>query len=426
MAVTDKKKNWNVFLVNDYEKLRPLLRLLSYGCYSVKDIRQALGKSQSFISHWNGYLTNILPDDRASMTRGKNKKQRLQIQGDSYYGTDNFLAETYFLTSLTTSDFFLFANILRILRKKGRGDGCTLREIGRSLWVYLPSKLEDVETESESPVDRRTLKAKLKLLTANGLIYEEKDHRYHLSKDVLARLSIKQIKVLRFAVDFYRNIAMLEVPGFFLSTLLQARYDLAPELSLSVQLVNIDLRRILDDNTAYQLLCAKEQGRTVSFDYCEPSSQKVKSCSISEVRPEAILFNDFSGSRQLLLDARGQTYRLENISCLCYEAALPDSAPSHPKTPKGKICLRFHCPTMARAAALKRSLGSHLPQVKISPAEGYDFFAVIDGVRDARKYVPFLRQYLPEVEVLPREGSKLRQYMKHSIEEALQNYGEEV
>lgn len=68
MAVTEKKKNWNVFLVNDYEKLRPLLRLLSYGCYSVKDIRQALGKSQSFISHWNGYLTNILPDDRASIS----------------------------------------------------------------------------------------------------------------------------------------------------------------------------------------------------------------------------------------------------------------------------------------------------------------------------------------------------------------------
>ncbi len=92
------------------------------------------------------------------------------------------MEETYFLTSLTTSDFFLFANILRILRKKGRSDGCTLSEIGRSLWDYLPSKLEDVETESESPVDRRTLKAKLKLLIANGLIYKAKDHRYHLSK----------------------------------------------------------------------------------------------------------------------------------------------------------------------------------------------------------------------------------------------------
>lgn len=65
---------------------------------------------------------------------------------------------------------------------------------------------------------------------------------------------------------------MLDGPGFFLSVLLQVRYDLAPAALPSVQLVNIDLRRILDDNTAYQLLCAKEQGRTVSFDYREPSS----------------------------------------------------------------------------------------------------------------------------------------------------------
>ena len=415
------KKNWNVFLVKDYEKLRPLLRLVSYGCYSVKDICQALGKSQSFVSHWNGYLSNILPEDRARMIAGTGKKQRLQIKGDSYYGADNFLAEVYFLSTLSKTDIFLFLNILRILHQKNRGPGCTKTEIGKMLCDYLPQNMDD--EDKCFPMTPKTIDAKLKQLVAYGLIQQKKRDCYCLTEDVLKNLPKKQIQELYFAVAFYKNIAMLEVPGFFFSALLEARYSLTHDTRLPFQLVNFDLRRILDDHTAYALLRAKELGKKVSFHYHEPGSRK-RSRVFAHINPEAILFNDLNGSRQQLLDVRGQTYRLENISNIRYEEMPDHPQRFRPKTPRREIRLCFHCETAARADELKRSLSSHLPQVRYFSADGYDFLCTIEGVRDEKKYIPLIRQYLPEVEVLSQEHSRLRQYMRESIEEALKNYGE--
>lgn len=416
------KKNWNVFLVKDYENLRPLLRLVSYGCYSIKDICQALGKSQSFISHWNGYLSNILPKDRARMITGKGKKQRLQIKGDRYHGADNFLAEVYFLKTLSKTDIFLFANILRVLLHNN-SHGCTKEKIDQSLFEYLPQAMYDDKGNPVS-VTTKTISTKLNHLIALGLVRQNKQKLYCLTKDTLQRLSIEQIKELYFATAFYKNIAMLEVPGFFLTALLEARYDLTPDTHLPFQMMNLDLRRILDDHTAYELLRAKELGKKVSFDYHELSPKNDDNRTISHVNPEAILFNDLSGSRQLLLDVRGQTYRLENISDIHYEEMPDHPQKFHSKAPRREIRLHFHCQTAAHADALRRSLSSHLPQVRFSPAAGHDFRCTIEGVRDEKKYVPLIRQYLPEVEVLSQEHSRLRQYMRESIEEALKNYGE--
>lgn len=222
---------------------------------------------------------------------------------------------------------------------------------------------------------------------------------------------------------FYKNIAMLEVPGFFFSALLEARYSLTHDTRLPFQLVNFDLRRILDDHTAYALLRAKELGKKVSFHYHEPGSRK-RSRVFAHINPEAILFNDLNGSRQQLLDVRGQTYRLENISNIRCEEMPDHPQRFRPKTPRREIRLCFHCETAARADELKRSLSSHLPQVRYFSADGYDFLCTIEGVRDEKKYIPLIRQYLPEVEVLSQEHSRLRQYMRESIEEALKNYGE--
>lgn len=416
-------KNWNTFLVKDYEKLRPLLWLVSYGCYSNEDVCQALGKSESFVVHWNKYLSNILPKDRTQKIPGEGKKRRLQIKGDSYYASDNFLAEVYFLKTLSKMDIFLFANILRSLHLKKDGQGCTQNEIDIAISDYLPQG--KVEAMKDSPLDPKTISAKLKQLMAYGLVRQKKRGSYCLSEDVLRNLTKKQVKDLYCAIDFYKNISMLEVPGFFLAALLETRYGLMPDARLPFQLVNLDLRRILDDHSTYELLRAKELGKKVSFRYHEPGSQS-RSRTLTHVNPEAILFNDLSGSRQLLLDVRGQTYRLENIFHIHYEEMPSHPQKFHPRQPRREIRVRFHCETAARADDLKRSLASHLPQVRFLPADGHDFLCTIEYVQDEKKYIPLLRQYLPEAEILPQEHSQLRGYMKESIEEALKNYGESI
>ena len=71
--------------------------------------------------------------------------------------------------------------------------------------------------------------------------------------DIFKELTKSQVRELYFAVDFYKNIALLKVPGFYLSSLLEAKFNLDKPNRFPFQYVNTDFRRILDEEIVYSI-----------------------------------------------------------------------------------------------------------------------------------------------------------------------------
>ena len=448
-------KNNNIFFRDDYEALRRLLRPLSYGCYSKDDLIALSGTSKSNVNHWSEYLQDILPEDDAWMLTSHEKQQRLQIKGDSYAGNDNYLAETFFLKSLKKMDVSLLLNILRILNHDGRpgSEGLTVADINDTLYESLPLFLDlkknvpDCKraTKGEHSKERHerknahlpplvsldTITSKLEYMAGLGLVEGRgsgREERWNIVPDILAPVQAEDAERLQFAVDFYKNIAPLGVPGFYISAKLGARFHLDEHDNLPFQFVNGDMRRIFDDEVAYQLLRAKELGvEKVSFRYRKSASwlddAGQNEDKLKKVAPEGILIDDFGGGRQRLLDRNGQTYRLENIYDVRYSQCHNRRKAQTPPQDT-RIRLRFHCTDEQHRDALMRSIRSHLPAPSFEEESGSTFLCSFSGGNDALRYMPTLQQYLPYVEILADGDKGLRQRMKADIEEMLDIYEE--
>ena len=504
-------------LTNDYETLQRRLRLMSYGCYSKKDLRKMLGVGGSSVSHYDNFLRNILPDDMV-MEAGRGKKTRVQIKGDSYYVRNNYLAEMYFIEKPQGDDLLYYIAALRILDSCKPGSGYSAGEIAGIIsgkkykekegedkykykkkeededntcqvpraTYYLPAEqhVKAVLRQKKSPlIDPHNVQSRLETMVDLGLVEtidNTKTVRYHLATDVLKGLSDAELRELEFAVDFFKNIAPLEVPGFYLSALIDTRLGTGNKEELPFQYANMDLRRILDDESAYRLYKVyKEGGLDVSFFYRNPSAkdksyeeqeevvraesardnrviwlkqQKRELQEAGEEVPAWLLTNismaqnaarrgrkigdclweapghivteHFSG-RQQFISATGHTYRLDGMSYIRQSKQEPEKkTDSRRKEKSWQIRLRFHYEDKTKAEALQRSLRTHLPGAEMQPEGEGTFICTIEGTGDAGMYRPILRQYLPRAEVLADETTSMRRRIADDIEEMLRSYGE--
>lgn len=504
-------------LTNDYETLQRRLRLLSYGCYSKNDLKKMLGVGGSSVSHYDIFLKNILPEDMV-MEAGRGKKKRVQIKGDRYYVRDNYLAEMYFIENLQGYDLLYYIAVLRILAACEPGEGCNANEIARIISgenvlyertckgkkitddnhldtraaYYLPAKLhleaelmpEDESVEKRSLIDSHNVSKRLKEMARMGLVepVKNKKNSYQLAVDVLKGLSEAELHELEFAVDFFKNIAPLEVPGFYLAALIAVRLGTEDKGELPFQYANMDLRRILDDESAYRLYKAyKEGGLDVSFFYRDPSAkdksyaeeqEKVAAAereqnnritqlkrekkelqeadrevpaslleeissvqeAVSQERqmekcpweaPDHIVTEHFSG-RQHFISSTGHSYRLDGMSYIRKSPQEPGKKNDRQREKnRWQIRLRVHYGDKTKAEALQRSLSTHLPGAGVRPEGDGTFICTIEGTGDSGLYRPILRQYLPKAEVLADGTTPMRQWIAADIEEMLRSYGKE-
>ncbi len=513
-----KKKDWNVQFFSDYDTVRRYLRPISYGCFAPRDIAKLLGSHASSYSHTIQHLRECLPDgslmDIDELLSAK--EQRVQILGDSYRTSSTPFAETYYLRTLSENEIYFYLHLPRFLsleeltptdrqsakirgRINGRAPGRssqkketasdeTSADFDAVSWIptyqlHLPPEEKDPGTRAQmaddakqpywdkpNGFDTRSIQGYLEELVRRGyLCHTGKKGKpsYQVTEDVLAGLSTAELATLRFAVDFYREISPLQVPGYFLSSQLGWRTG-QPEIERPFQIVGGDPRRIIDDDIIYKVLQAIELDEEIEFLYREPTWResrdakktadqaseaqewdkeyfywKRKYPGLAEIfrrdhpRPEvdehyrhafpaAITIDDLAGGRQQLIDVHGNAYRLEDIRNVRPHTR-NDAPPLKARKPsERKLEFLLHARDDAHEEALCRSVQHHLGDVTVTREADHILHCTMRCGNDLLRQLPLLRQYLPFIEILATDPNArdLRRRMKDSIEEALAHYEE--
>lgn len=481
--------SWNVQFFDTYDTIRRYLRPVSYGCFAPRDVYELLGSRASSYSHVIQHLRECLPDGSLRDIDGLlgPKNQRVQIAGDSYRMRPDPFAETYLLHSLKTYDVFLLLHLLRYLRvprtpkerqpakivrringeaarlKKAKADESAPADFDAAVWTpsySLGARL------GEKGIDTRSVQSALETLAAAGYVRREGTETrpgYAVADDVLQALDARETQALRFAVDFYKERAPLQAPGFFLSATLGCRCGRPEEELRPFQFVGGDARRIIDDDIVYKILQARERHEDIAFLYRDPQWQPRDDKRLEEqqtlaelwgdalieqkrrapgraaayrqahprphvrrryveCRPVAIRIDDLAGGRQQLVDNKGRAYRLEDIRSVRPRRAQERSSAPPPAT--RALTFLLHARDAAHADALCRSVQHHLRAVAITREAGCVLRCTMRCPKDLRKELPLLREYLPYIEILATDAAArdLRRRMKESIEEALRNY----
>lgn len=509
-----KKKDWNVQFFSDYDTIRRYLRPISYGCFAPRDIAKLLGSHASSYSHTIQHLRECLPDGSVMDIEDllDAKDQRMQILGDSYRTSKTPFAETYYLRTLSENEIYFYLHLPRFLsledltptdrqsakirsRINGKKPGRTNQkkeepsdtaEFDAAEWVppyqlHLPPDEKDPDARAEiaenaelpywdkpNGFDTRSIQGYLEELVRRGYLCRSgKKERpsYHVTEDVLAGISMEDLAALRFAVDFYREISPIQVPGYFLSSQIGWRTD-QPEMNRPFQIVGGDPRRIIDDDIIYKVLQAIELDEEIEFLYRDPtwrenrdakktakqkseaqewdneySRWKKEDPDLAEIfqrehpRPEvdehyrhlhpaAIAIDDLAGGRQQLIDMHGNAYRLEDIRNV--RPHLRDDAPPQKAWEPSERTLEFllHAQDDVHEEALCRSMQHHLGDVTVAREADHVLHCTMQCGNDLLRQLPLLRQYLPFIEILATDPNarNLRRRMKEDIEEALAHY----
>lgn len=513
-----KKKDWNVQFFSDYDTVRRYLRPISYGCFAPRDIAKLLGSHASSYSHTIQHLRECLPDgslmDIDELLSAK--EQRVQILGDSYRTARTPFAETYYLRTLSENEIYFYLHLPRFLcladltpadrqsakirsRVNGRKPGRTSQKNGASSdeasadfdaasWIpsyqlHLPPEEKDpsdrskMADEAERPYwdkpngfDTRSIQGYLEELVQRGYLCrtgKKEKPSYQVTEDVLSGLSSEDVAALRFAVDFYREISPLQVPGYFLSSQLGWRAG-QPEIERPFQIVGGDPRRIIDDDIIYKVLQAIELDEEIEFlyrdltwresrdakktakqnreaqawdkeysrwkredpDFAETFRREHPRPEVDEhyrhAHPAAIVIDDLAGGRQQLLDAHGNAYRLEDIRNVRLHTRNDVPPLKTWKPSERRLEFLLHARDDAHEEALCRSVQHHLGDVAVAREANHVLHCTMRCGNDLLRQLPLLRQYLPYIEILATDSNarNLRRRMKESIEEALAHYEE--
>ncbi len=138
------------------------------------------------------------------------------------------------------------------------------------------------------------------------------------------------------------------------------------------------------------------------------------------------IVTDFSGGGRQYLAARTTEhpdvsfFRLEQISDASVEDTdLPTEPPSEPETLR--LTVRFPLDGGNRDT-LREHILDECSRATILAEEEEALLVAIDSP-DPRRYLPWLRTFLPRVEILESPGNNLREVLREDIKEALANYG---
>lgn len=419
-----QKENWNVQFIDNYEKLRRFLRPVSYGCFSRSDICKILDIKKRRYQQLARNCFDILPEGILSEEdQDKNRKghRRVQIRGNNTYGSENFLAKTYMIKSLTQLDIFLKLSILRILKQNKQG--LTRKEIEDKL----------LSPTFDASITPHTVKQHLERLFDLGLLYRSKKQvskkgkpqtAYHLAKDYLGTLTTSEVKELLFAIDFYKNISPLSVPGYYLSATLREKYHL-PISNQPFQYENYDIRCILEDGLVYQLLQVirynqQDNGTLlIRFQYRKNEHEDWRDLV---VQPISLLRDDLMGSKVQLIDAKQNRYRLDCIRNVRVQAAVQfRKAKQLMRLESNTMILKFHYQDEQEKHKLRQRIMETLPQPQIHEETDHAFFCTIAAPRNHVQLLPLLRTFLPQLE-LPASEKVLRHRLTEQIERALNYY----
>lgn len=417
-----------------YEEIRRFLRYASYGCYSRNDLTQMFSAVRKY-HNYHRLCMDVLPDQYQTTNYKKNK--RPAIRGSSYDGNENFLAETYCLKTLTTNQIFLLTWLLHVLNTHHNkyGNGFSQNDIEMKLSPFISYELKRILEKKDHVLTPYLIRTHLGQLVQFGLVREirlgKRKKNYALADDPFASLSANEVKALLFAVDYFKNTAFLSVPGYFLANTLCRRFTIAPNRHQPFHFTNLDIRRILDDDVVYQILLAIAGGKYLQFVWRHKKNGIIKDIPIAAAQPLEIREDELGdGRRQLIANfvykpdkpsrakPSRQLLRIEEISDLRLVDPISDlSSQQEEQDRKIEVSLRLHFHATDEKTVLMERIHTELPEVKICE-DMEDHVLCKFSCRDTKKYLPLLRTFLPNIELLDTETS-LHKHMRSGIEQAL-------
>lgn len=388
-----------------YDLLRSFLRRISYGCYARADFI-ALGVSGRSYDDLRRRMEVFVPEMYVRKSRHKNV-QNVTLRGDAYLSSNNYLIHSFRCAGFTSPiQVFCLLSILQYVQTLDRS--VPRVELLNRLALGMPD------------LNESTLRSYLRLLCEVGLLRRTSmgTAQFTAVKNPLRTLSAEDARLLRFAMVFYRQAALVAVLGYDPADVLDRSFPPAPTETLWL-FKNAPAVRILDDAVLLTLISAIERREAVSFCY--------EGSALCRTMMPYTLSVRTSDQRRYVTGAEGGTQLSLRIDKMSDVRVVRASIRRQKERAGGdekceadtEIALRLCFDSAAMRRALSARIRVQFP-LAVFVREKSHSCTVHFAARDPRSLAPFLRTMYPYCAVIAPES--LRSYMLKDVREALRRY----
>ena len=383
-----------------HENLRKFLKLVAQGCYS----RNLFAQYSISLRTYDDFLHQLrffIPEENLQVTF-HDKCAYFSFGDNLERGSNNYLHASFLLKTLLPEHCLHWILILQLLSRVGKP--LQFPDISTRFYEAVPDVAE---------VEPEKLRRRVNELADAGLVRRTGHGQkifFELLENPLGELSQEETAALICAVQFYRNCALLEVPGYFLRESLKEIYG-ADDAEEIFRLKNNNLARILDDEILFKAVRAINDGKKIYVGREGKPPVKLSPAAVE---------TDYIYNRQYLVYDKSQKMRVDKILELKILNEPADSYASG-REKLQEIRLRVTFSSLQLRNQREKILREHLNYEVAEEGDGFFVCKILVG--DPLQYYPELWKFQPWAEIL-HDG--LRERMKLDVEEALKNYDEPV
>ena len=396
-----------------HESLRRFLRLISYGCYH-RMLFNRHGIKQRTYDDELRQMRFFIPKDCVIESRQAGHTH-VSFRGSPYTQPQNFLFNSFLLKSFLPDVCLHTILILQITAKSGQP--MTLSEIMDEAELAISEHDPDYINGNADLVQliRRRINelVEVGLLTTCG---KGRSTTYQASLQPLDGLSSDEAQILLSAVNFYKNVALISVPGCLLALNLLELFPALSACTSFFQFKNNNFTRILDDEIVLAIIEAINSQKALSIGRKDKADLKILPSSIS---------TDYFYNRQYLVGhkiispskSEPVSLRIDMITkAVPAEASPVPAAASRNKLVEVRIRATYTTP--AERAQREKELMSQGAQLT---GEETNAFLCSICTPDPLHLYPWLCSLQPWAEILPGPDG-LRQRLEKDLQEMLANY----
>lgn len=385
-----------------HENLRKFLKLVARGCYS----RNLFARYSITPRTYDDFLRQLrffIPEENLQVTLHE-RSAYFTFADNLERGSNNYLHTSFLLKSLLPEHCLHWILILQLLSRAGKP----------LPFLEILEAVEEILLSEEDLTE--LLRRRVTELADAGLVRRTKQGQkdfFELLPNPLGELSAEESAALIGAVQFYRNCALLEVPGYFLRESLSEIYSIGDTEEI-FRLKNNNLARILDDEILFQATRAINAGRKI---YVEREGKPPVKFSPAAVE------TDYIYNRQYLVGKAGKISLRLRVDKILKLKVLNE--PAEPFV-RGREKLQEIRLRVTFKNSQERSQREKILRERLNyevAEEGAGFFVFKISVGDPLQYYPELWKFQPWAEILHGE---LRERIRNDAEEALKNYDEPV
>ncbi|RKD25201.1 Predicted DNA-binding transcriptional regulator YafY, contains an HTH and WYL domains [Caminicella sporogenes DSM 14501] len=254
--------------IKSYDTIRNVLRhLYIYGCYGREDF-ESIGISGRKYDNERRRILYFIDQELVNENFISNKKY-IGFKYDMFKTAENFLVNSYLIKTFTVNDINYFFLIQQILNVENRE--LSMKEIMDNL-----SEILSVD------IDMSTIRRKINKMIEQGIIVTRnvKNRKvFNLVEDFFKDFTNDEIVKIFYAVQFYSNLALISVPGYYLMDTIknylkhERNYDFN-EKEIYIFKHHL-LNRIIDDEVVTCILNCIKNGRKMKFYYRNEKNPRV-------------------------------------------------------------------------------------------------------------------------------------------------------